>query len=73
MTVRLVRTPRRGALIALTPLLDVMVILLMFFMVTVSYLDLDVIPMVDHGTAPDQERAVAGSAAGCAGVERRSR
>lgn len=34
------------ALITMTPLVDVMMILLVFFMVTSSYLDLDMMPMV---------------------------
>ncbi len=34
------------ALITMTPLVDVMMILLVFFMVTSTYLDLDMMPMV---------------------------
>ena len=36
------------ALITLTPLVDVMMILLVFFMVTSTYLDLDMMPMVQQ-------------------------
>ncbi len=42
------------ALITMTPLVDVMMILLVFFMVTSTYLDLDMMPMVQseaEGTA----------------------
>ncbi|WP_292286651.1 biopolymer transporter ExbD [Marivita sp.] len=40
-------TPPR-ALISLVPMIDVMLILLVFFMVTSTYLNLDMIPAVDH-------------------------
>ncbi len=43
---KLTRRKRNMALITLTPLVDVMMILLVFFMVTSSYLDLDMMPMV---------------------------
>lgn len=36
------------ALITMTPLVDVMMILLVFFMVTSTYLDLDMMPMVQQ-------------------------
>lgn len=43
---QLARRNRNTALITLTPLVDVMLILLVFFMVTSTYLDLDMMPMV---------------------------
>ena len=50
------RRPRGGRLISLVPMIDVMLILLVFFMVTSSYLDLDMVPMLerqdDSATAP---------------------
>jgi len=38
--------------ISLVPMIDVMLILLVFFMVTSTYLNLDMIPAVDQGDAP---------------------
>lgn len=46
---RLVRKHRVGVIIAMTPLVDVMFIMLIFFMVTSTYLDLDMIPLVEGG------------------------
>ncbi len=43
---RLNRKRRVGMIISVTPLVDVMMILLVFFMVTSTYLDLDMIPLV---------------------------
>ncbi|WP_240931897.1 ExbD/TolR family protein [Parasedimentitalea denitrificans] len=40
------RPPPQGALISLVPMIDVMLILLVFFMVTSTYLNLDMIPAV---------------------------
>ena len=40
------RLPRARALISLVPMIDVMLILLVFFMVTSTYLNLDMIPAV---------------------------
>jgi len=40
------RPPRTRALISLVPMIDVMLILLVFFMVTSTYLNLDMIPAV---------------------------
>jgi len=40
------RPSRPGALISLVPMIDVMMILLVFFMVTSTYLNLDMIPAV---------------------------
>lgn len=42
--VTLKRPTRTGPLISLVPMIDVMMILLVFFMVTSTYLDLDMIP-----------------------------
>lgn len=42
--VTLKRPSRSGPLISLVPMIDVMMILLVFFMVTSTYLDLDMIP-----------------------------
>ncbi len=42
--VTLKRPTRSGPLISLVPMIDVMMILLVFFMVTSTYLDLDMIP-----------------------------
>ena len=49
------RPPRARALISLVPMIDVMLILLVFFMVTSTYLNLDMIPAVrqqDQTSAP---------------------
>ncbi len=43
---RLNRKKRVGMIISVTPLVDVMMILLVFFMVTSTYLDLDMLPLV---------------------------
>jgi biopolymer transport protein ExbD len=51
------RAPQRRQLISLVPLVDVMMILLVFFMVTSTYLDLDMIPVVNRGDAPVQTEA----------------
>ena len=45
---KLARRKRNMALITMTPLVDVMMILLVFFMVTSTYLDLDMMPMVQQ-------------------------
>lgn len=47
---KLTRRKRNIALITMTPLVDVMMILLVFFMVTSTYLDLDMMPMVQSET-----------------------
>ncbi|PCH74394.1 MAG: biopolymer transporter ExbD [Rhodobacteraceae bacterium] len=54
----LTRPPRARALISLVPMIDVMLILLVFFMVTSTYLNLDMIPAVrqqDQAQAPATE------------------
>ncbi len=43
---RLNRKKRLGMMISVTPLVDVMLILLIFFMVTSTYLNLDMIPLI---------------------------
>ncbi|WP_424985111.1 ExbD/TolR family protein [Microbulbifer sp. S227A] len=51
------RAQRAGPLISLVPMIDVMLILLVFFMVTSTYLNLDMIPAVkprDRGDAAPQ-------------------
>lgn len=45
------RKARPPALISLVPMVDVMLILLVFFMVTSTYLNLDMIPAVKPGSA----------------------
>lgn len=47
-SVTLTRPSRPGALISLVPMIDVMLILLVFFMVTSTYLNLDMIPAVQQ-------------------------
>lgn len=54
-----------AAVIPLTPLVDVMLILLVFFMVTSTYLDLDMIPV-----GPEAAEAPAAPQAGGAGGDR---
>jgi biopolymer transport protein ExbD len=55
----LTRIARPKALISLVPMIDVMLILLVFFMVTSTYLNLDMIPSVE----PSQDRAPAEASA----------
>ena len=50
--VRIRRPARAGPAILLTPLVDVLLILLVFFMVTSTYLDLDMIPMAEPAETP---------------------
>lgn len=56
------RPTRPRALISLVPMIDVMLILLVFFMVTSTYLNLDMIPAVRQGDAPDVAPAPADAA-----------
>ena len=49
---RLARSRAQGAVITLTPLVDVMLILLVFFMVTSTYLDLAMIPAGEGAEEP---------------------
>lgn len=60
---RIARPKRPPALVSLTPLIDVLLILVVFFLVTSTYLDLDMIPM-----AGTEERA-AGAGGGAGGGE----
>ncbi len=58
------RPPRARALISLVPMIDVMLILLVFFMVTSTYLNLDMIPAVrqqDQASAPAPDMHGAGT------------
>jgi len=47
-------------LISLVPMIDVMLILLVFFMVTSTYLNLDMIPVVEKAEAPQGAGATPG-------------
>ena len=59
------RPTRPGPLISLVPMIDVMLILLVFFMVTSTYLNLDMIPAAKRGEAQtDAPTATEGSGAG---------
>lgn len=69
---RLTRRQRPKALISLTPLVDVVLILLVFFMVTSSYLDLDAFPLVDRTDRPTADGAVTGDAGETEGGARSS-
>jgi biopolymer transport protein ExbD len=63
------RKRRRVARIALTPLVDVMLILLIFFMVTSTYLDIGAMPMVkepETGDAPGSSGEPRSGSAGSA-------
>ena len=55
---RLARPRRRGPMLLMTPLVDVMFILLIFFMVTSTFLDLDMIPLVSGAPPPAAESMV---------------
>lgn len=48
MAVALARRRRGGPLITLVPMIDVLMIMLVFFMVTSTYLDLDQVPAVEQ-------------------------
>lgn len=61
----LTRPNRTRALISLVPMIDVMLILLVFFMVTSTYLNLDMIPAVRQ---QDQAEAGANSEMGAATI-----
>ena len=62
----LTRPPRPRALISLVPMIDVMLILLVFFMVTSTYLDLDMIPAGARGDRP-ADAPIAGHGDGAGG------
>lgn len=57
MAMQLSRKAEPRQLISLVPMIDVMLILLVFFMVTSTYLNLDMIPVVDR--AEDQPASTA--------------
>ena len=58
--VALTRPARAGPLISLVPMIDVMLILLVFFMVTSTYLNLDMIPAVQQQNSAAAGPATAG-------------
>ena len=66
---RLARRKRQGMLITMTPMIDVLFILLIFFMVTSTFLDLDMIPFIG-GTRPDPQSSAQSSPAPAAAGER---
>ena len=49
MNMQLARRDESGQLVSLVPMIDVLLILLVFFMVTSTYLNLDMIPVVERG------------------------
>lgn len=57
---KLARPPRQRQLISLVPLVDVMMILLIFFMVTSTFLNLDMVPVAGRGDAPPAEAPATG-------------
>ena len=57
---RLARRKRQGPLITMTPMIDVLFILLIFFMVTSTFLDLDMIPLIG-GTRPEPQASAQSS------------
>lgn len=68
--VRLSRPRRAAARIPLTPLVDVLLILLVFFMATSTFLDLDMLPLGGRADPPAaaQDEADAASGDGPAGL-----
>ena len=56
------RPSPQKTVISLVPMIDVMLILLVFFMVTSTYLNLDMIPAVDQGDASLDATATEGTA-----------
>ncbi len=58
---RLARRKRQGPLITMTPMIDVLFILLIFFMVTSTFLDLDMIPLIG-GDRPGPQASAQSSA-----------
>nr|WP_261368304.1 biopolymer transporter ExbD [Pseudosulfitobacter koreense] len=48
-------------LISLVPMIDVMLILLVFFMVTSTYLNLDMVPVVDRAEQPASQASGSGT------------
>lgn len=66
---RIARQAARPVRIPMTPLIDVLLILLVFFMVTSSYLDLDMIPMAGDGGAGPGAAPQAATPAAAAGPD----
>ncbi|PWL36157.1 MAG: biopolymer transporter ExbD [Marivita sp. XM-24bin2] len=62
MTLTRPKAPK--ALISLVPMIDVMLILLVFFMVTSTYLNLDMIPAVQRSGEPDKAPQTAADGVG---------
>ncbi len=54
---RVARRKRLGPLISMTPMIDVLFILLVFFMVTSTFLDLDMIPLIGGARPGPQSSA----------------
>ena len=52
--IRLDRKPRPLPVVSIIPLVDVLLILLVFFMVTSTFLDLDMLPLVETGASSGQ-------------------
>ncbi len=65
--VRIPRSERAGLVIALTPLTDMFLILIVFFMVTSTYLDLNMIPIAEPAGTPLQTTASANDDGATAG------
>ena len=66
---RLARRKRQGPLITMTPMIDVLFILLIFFMVTSTFLDLDMIPLIG-GARPGPQSSAQSSPAPATARER---
>lgn len=58
--VQIARRPPAKPLISLVPMIDVLLILLVFFMVTSTYLDLDMIPVIERGDGAEVATAGGG-------------
>ncbi len=64
MNMQLTRREDSRQLVSLVPMIDVMLILLVFFMVTSTYLNLDMIPFVERSRdAPSEPSEATGEAA----------
>ena len=61
-TLRIRRAPPSRTGISIVPMIDVMIILLFFFMVTSTYLDLDMVPAVEHSDDPAPAAPTVGGA-----------
>ncbi len=58
---QLTRKAAPRQLISLVPMIDVMLILLVFFMVTSTYLNLDMVPVVDRAEQPAAQASGSGT------------